>query len=55
MLLAGDIGGTNTNLAFFELDGPRLRPVAEATYHSHDHPGPRQIMQAFLAAHPKTV
>jgi len=55
MLLAGDIGGTKTNLAFFEVDGPRLRTVAEATYPSHGHPGPQQILQAFLTAHARSV
>jgi glucokinase len=55
MLLAADIGGTKTNLAFFEADGPRLRTVAEATYHSHDHQGPQEMLRAFLAAHPHAV
>jgi len=55
MLLAGDIGGTKTNLAFYEVDGPRLRTVAEAAYPSHDHSGPQEILRIFLTAHPGTV
>jgi glucokinase len=52
MFLAGDIGGTNTRLAFFEKEGNRLRPVAEATYHSREYPGLGPILQEFLKTHP---
>ena len=37
MILAGDIGGTKTNLALFEADGDKLRPVREATFPRRDH------------------
>ena len=32
MILAGDIGATNSRLAFFTERGGRLEPVVEATY-----------------------
>jgi glucokinase len=38
LLLAGDIGGTKTNLAVFSADaGPRA-PLAEARFPSGDYP-----------------
>ena len=51
MILAGDIGGTSTRLAFFELVGRRLRVVAEQTYTSSAHSGLREIVKRFVAAH----
>jgi glucokinase len=51
MILAGDIGGTKTRLAFFETDGPELRPAAEATYQSQAYPGLADIVRDFLNAH----
>ena len=51
MLLAGDIGGTKSRLALFEVDGPRLRRVARATYPSRDYQGLDQILRKFLADH----
>ena len=51
MILAGDIGGTKTRLAFFEMDGPHLKPGVEASYHSHDYPGLSSILRDFLQAH----
>ncbi len=55
MLLAGDVGGTKTRLALFEVEGERLRPVAEERYPSRDYPGPVPLVQAFLAAHPGKI
>jgi glucokinase len=52
MFLAGDIGGTNSRLAFFEHDDSRLRLVVEATYPSRSYPGLAPILQEFLASHP---
>jgi glucokinase len=51
MILVGDIGGTNSRLAFFRDHGGRLEPVAEATYLSHDHANLEAIVQAFVSAH----
>lgn len=49
MLLAGDIGGTKTNLAIYSLEqGPRL-PLVEATFPSDDYPSLQAIAQEFLS------
>ena len=48
MILAGDIGGTKTNLACFQPDGERLTPVAERTVKSADYPGLEAIVELFL-------
>ena len=45
MILAGDIGGTNSRLALFE-DGYRL--TAEKTYPSRDHAGLGEVVRLFL-------
>ncbi len=47
MILAGDIGGTKTNLAFYN-DG--LETVAAQSYPSRDHAGLGEILDLFLAA-----
>jgi glucokinase len=49
MLLAGDIGGTKTNLAVFAPeDGPRA-PLAEATFPSADYPSLEALVHEFLS------
>jgi glucokinase len=48
MLLAGDIGGTKTNLTVFSPeDGPRA-PLAEATFPSADYPSLEALVREFL-------
>ena len=39
MILAGDIGGTRTRLAAFEIEGSKLKCVVEKTYPSQEHNG----------------
>jgi glucokinase len=51
MLLAGDIGGTKTNLAVFSSETGFRKPYAEATYASIDYPGLEVLVQEFLAQH----
>ena len=51
MILAGDIGGTKTRLAFFTTDGERLKSVVEETFHSREYGGLGEIVHAFLAKH----
>jgi glucokinase len=51
MILAGDVGGTSTRLAFFEKVGGRLRPVAENTYPSREHRSLLEIVSQFVSAH----
>ena len=49
MLLAGDIGGTKTNLAIFSPEaGPRA-PLAEATFPSADYPSLEALVREFLS------
>jgi glucokinase len=48
MILAGDIGGTKTNLACFQADGERLTPVSERTVKSADYPGLEAVVESFL-------
>jgi len=49
MILAGDIGGTNTRLALFARDGSgRLRPLTEKSYPSRAHDSLESIVALFL-------
>jgi glucokinase len=47
MLLAGDIGGTKTNLAIYSPEGG-LTPQAEATFRSVDYPSLEAVVTEFL-------
>jgi glucokinase len=49
MILAGDIGGTKSNLGLFELEGGTLRLVRSAKYRSPDFSGLPALIEAFLA------
>ncbi len=51
MILAGDIGGTSTRLAFFAVRDGRLNLNLEQTYRSHEHHSLDEIVTAFVAAH----
>lgn len=51
MILAGDIGGTNTRLAFFEGTPDRLQPVHAEIFPSAQFSGPAEIVRKFLGAH----
>ena len=51
MILAGDIGGTNSRLALFAVREGRVEPVVEATYPSRDHANLETIVKTFLSAH----
>jgi glucokinase len=55
MILAGDIGGTNTRLAFFEGTPDRLQPVHIEIFPSSHFSGPVEIVRKFLGAHPLAV
>jgi glucokinase len=47
MILAGDIGGTNSRLAAFETEGNRLQCVVEKVYPSKEHHGLSEIVADF--------
>ncbi len=48
-ILAGDLGGTKTNLAVFSIEKGTGSPLAEATFHSRDYDNIESIIRAFLA------
>src|SRR5260370_548759 len=48
MLLAGDVGGTKTNLAIFSSEAGWRVPVAEATFPSAQYPMLYAVVQEFL-------
>jgi glucokinase len=55
MILAGDVGGTNTRLAFFESQGGRPVPTVIEVFPSKDFAGLEEILPKFLAHHPQAV
>jgi glucokinase len=52
MILAGDVGGTKTNLGLFERQGDGLRLVRADKFHSPDFPGLSAVIHAFLGTGP---
>jgi glucokinase len=52
MILAGDIGGTNTRLAFLEERGGHLTMVVEDTFASREHASLEVVLRKFIAADP---
>jgi len=55
MLLAGDIGGTKTNLAVFSSETGWRKPFAEATYASINYTDLESLVREFLAQHDFTI
>jgi glucokinase len=55
MLIAGDIGGTKTDLAIFSSEAGPLTPLAEAKVPSADYPNLQAIVKEFLAKAKKPV
>ena len=51
MFLAGDIGGTNCRLAWFERESTRLRLITMADYPSNNYAGLDEVVALFLAEH----
>lgn len=48
MILAGDIGGTNARLAFFDFQNGRYNLVSGSVFPSHEYSGLEQIVSEFL-------
>lgn len=55
MILAGDIGGTNTRLALLEMEDKRPRVVEEQTFPSREHKGLDEIVRQFLGDRGATI
>jgi glucokinase len=51
LILAGDVGGTNTRLGLFEVSGNRLRLSYEKTFLSKNYKGIENILVDFLRGH----
>jgi glucokinase len=55
MLLAGDIGGTKTDLAIFSSEAGPYSPLEQAKMHSADYPSLQVMVKEFLAKAKKAV
>lgn len=55
MLLAGDIGGTKTNLAVFSYETGWRLPIAEATFPSASYPSLEALVREFLSQYDFSV
>lgn len=51
LILAGDVGGTSTRLAYFEGDIGELKVLAEARYASKEHGSLVEIVRGFASQH----
>jgi glucokinase len=52
MILAGDIGGTKTNLALYDWPAERVDPIRLETFHSADYKSLEEILEEFLTPPP---
>lgn len=55
MILAGDIGGTNTRLALFDGSATKPAVIAIEVFPSKGHAGPEEILREFRAKHPDGI
>lgn len=55
MILAGDVGGTSTRLAFFEIEGGRLNLVVENDYPSRQHNSLNEIIGEFVSHYRRAI
>src|ERR1700756_3207487 len=55
LILAGDVGGTNTRLGLYSWAGGRPRQEAMEVYASGAHPELEEIVVAFMARHRATL
>jgi glucokinase len=55
MILAGDIGGTNTRIALFQQDGGKLKLARECIYPSREHESLDEIVGLFLRGQAATA
>jgi glucokinase len=52
MILAGDVGGTNARLAYFEVQNGQLKVAAEGVFPSRGHSGLDEIVAQFVGTQP---
>jgi len=55
MVLAGDIGGTKTNLAYYEQEGDRLIPVFMKSYPSQEYASLSEVLSLLQREHPQKI
>ncbi|MDW7670337.1 MAG: glucokinase [Bacillota bacterium] len=55
LMLAGDVGGTKTNLAVFAREEGLRRPLAEASFVNREYPHFTAVIRDFLKEHPLPV
>jgi len=55
MLIAGDIGGTKTDLAIYSPESGPHTPLAQTEVHSGDYPSLQAMVKEFLAQHKTSV
>jgi glucokinase len=55
LLLAGDIGGTKTDLALYSAEGGPRKPLAQTEFHSASYPSLEAIVKEFLATDAQSV
>jgi glucokinase len=55
MILAGDIGGTKTNLAYFRVDGEALTPTLVRSFPSQQYKSLNEVLQHLLDEHPAKI
>jgi glucokinase len=55
MILAGDVGGTKSNIGLFDVRDGSLVQVAHKRYSSHEHGGLQEIAKDFLQKNPATI
>src|ERR1700739_4383531 len=49
MILAGDLGGTKSNLGLFEIQAGKLATVSIKRYATQEHPGLEEVVTDFLS------
>lgn len=55
MIVAGDIGGTKTNLGLFDMQGDSLRAIKQQSFPSREHVGLEAIVQKFMEGESEQV
>ncbi len=55
MILSGDIGGTKTNLAYFETEGNDLVPILVKSYPSQEFSSLPEVIERMQRDHPATI